>query len=155
MKQSILFAIFAGVLWGVGGYFEKAGLRELGIPPIAGITIRTFVALILLGLISVSSWKMIQEPSNYFAWLKIIIGGGIIAGSIGMWSFYTALSKSTNLGITLAIAFAMSPIAGTLFGLIKRTQDFNWKIAAGIILIVIGIVLVQLSHESTTNYMKD
>ncbi len=35
MKQSILFAIFAGVLWGVGGYFEKAGLRDLGISPIA------------------------------------------------------------------------------------------------------------------------
>lgn len=147
MKQYILFAILAGIFWGVGGYFEKAGLRDMGMPPIAGITIRTFVALIILGLISISSWNLIQNPSNYKAWLMIIIGGGIVAGSFGMWSFYAALSKSENLGVTLAIAFAMSPVAGTLLGLLKGTQQFNWKIGIGILFIVIGIVLVQLSHK--------
>lgn len=78
----------------------------------------------------------------------IIIGGGIIAGSLGMWSFYTALSKSENLGVTLAIAFAMSPIAGTILGLLKGTQELNLKIAIGILLIVIGIVLIQISHKT-------
>jgi transporter family protein len=147
MKQYILFAILAGIFWGVGGYFEKAGLKEMGMPPIAGITVRTFVALIILGLISISSWSLIQNPLNYKAWFMIIIGGGIIAGSFGMWSFYAALSKSENLGVTLAIAFAMSPIAGTLLGLLRGTQQLNWKIAIGILLIVVGIVLVQLSHK--------
>ena len=148
MKQYILFAILAGVLWGVGGYFEKAGMREMGMPPIAGITIRTLVALIILGLISLSSWNLIQNPSNTKAWLMLIIGGGIIAGSFGMWSFYTALVKSENLGVTLAVAFALSPVAGTLLGLIKGTQELNWKISSGILFIVIGIVLVQLSHKT-------
>jgi len=148
MKQYILFAILAGVLWGVGGYFEKAGMREMGMPPIAGITIRTLVALIILGLISLSSWNLIQNPSNTKAWLMLIIGGGIIAGSFGMWSFYTALVKSENLGVTLAVAFALSPVAGTLLGLIKGTQELNWKISIGILFIVIGIVLVQLSHKT-------
>ncbi len=147
MKQYILFAILAGAFWGIGGYFEKAGLKELGIPPIAGITIRTFVAMLILGLISISSWNAIKNPSNIGAWLMIIIGGGIIAGSLGMWSFYAALAKSENLGVTLAIAFAMSPIAGTVLGLIKGTQEINWRIAIGILLIVIGIVLIQLSHR--------
>ena len=147
MKQYILFAILAGAFWGIGGYFEKAGLKELGIPPIAGITIRTFVAMLILGLISISSWNAIKNPSNIAAWLMIIIGGGIIAGSLGMWSFYAALAKSENLGVTLAIAFAMSPIAGTVLGLIKGTQEINWRIAIGILLIVIGIVLIQLSHR--------
>ncbi|MCX8151401.1 MAG: EamA family transporter, partial [Candidatus Bathyarchaeota archaeon] len=122
-------------------------LRLMGIPPIAGITIRTFVALVVLGLISISSWKMIQNPSNINAWLMIIIGGGIIAGSLGMWSFYAALSKSENLGVTLAIAFAMSPIAGTLLGILKGTQEMNFKIFMGIVLIICGIVLIQLSHK--------
>ncbi len=147
MKPYILFAILAGAFWGIGGYFEKAGLKEMGLPPIAGITLRTFVALIFLGLLSISSWKMIQNPNNVNAWLMIIIGGGIIAGSLGMWSFYTALAKSENLGVTLAIAFAMSPIAGTLLGLIRGTQELNLKIAIGILLIVLGIVLIQLSHK--------
>jgi len=147
MKQYVLFAILAGTLWGVGGYFEKAGLREMGIPPIAGITLRTLVALIVLGLLSISAWSSIQNPHNIKAWLMIIIGGGIIAGSLGMWSFYTSLAKSENLGVTLAIAFAFSPIAGTVLGIIKGTQELNWKIAGGIILIVVGIILIQLSHS--------
>lgn len=147
MKQYIFYAILAGIFWGVGGYFEKAGMREMGMPPIAGITVRTFVALLILGLVSLSSWSLIQNPYNTKAWLMMIIGGGIIAGSFGMWSFYTALVKSENLGVTLAVAFAMSPVAGTLLGLIKGTQELNWKITTGILLIVIGIVLVQLSHK--------
>ncbi len=147
MKQYIFFAILAGIFWGVGGYFEKAGLKEMGIPPVAGITIRTLVALIFLGLLSISSWNMIQHPTNYKALLMIIIGGGIVAGTLGMWSFYVSLAKSENLGVTLAVAFAMSPISGTLLGLLKGTQDFNWKVVIGILLIVSGIILVQLSHK--------
>jgi len=147
MKQYIFYSILAGIFWGVGGYFEKAGMREMGMPPIAGITVRTLVALIILGLISISSWSLIQNPSNTKAWLMMIIGGGIIAGSLGMWSFYTALVKSENLGVTLAIAFAMSPVAGTILGLLKGTQEMNWKISVGILLIIFGIVLVQLSHK--------
>lgn len=148
MKQYILFAVLAGAFWGIGGYFEKAGLKAMGMPPITGITLRTLVALITLGIISLPSWKLIQNPSNLSAWLMIIIGGGIIAGSLGMWSFYSALAKSENLGVTLAIAFAMSPIAGTLVGIIKGTQEINLKIAVGILLIIFGIVLIQLSHKS-------
>lgn len=147
MRQYILFAILAGAFWGIGGYFEKAGLKAMGMPPITGITLRTLIALLILGIISIPSWKLIQNPSNTSAWLMIIIGGGIVAGSLGMWSFYAALAKSENLGVTLAIAFAMSPIAGTLLGIIKGTQEINLKIVVGILLIVAGIVLVQLSHK--------
>ncbi len=148
MKPYILFAILAGVAWGLGGYFEKAGLKAMGIPPIAGITLRTFVALILLGVLSIPAWKEIANPADWKAWLMIIIGGGIIAGSLGMWSFYSALAASENLGITLAIAFAFSPIAGTLFGLFRGDQPMDWKIAVGLIAIVIGIVLIQLSRTA-------
>lgn len=149
MRSSILFAVLAGVAWGVGGYFEKAGLRSLGLPPIAGITLRTFVALIILGLLSLPAWKHVGHSSNMNAWLMIIIGGGIVAGSLGMWSFYSSLSLSENLGITLAVAFACSPLAGTCLGLIRGDQPFNPKIALGIMAIVTGIVLIQLSHSPT------
>jgi uncharacterized membrane protein len=44
----LLFAMLAGLAWGIGGYFEKADLRDLGIPPIAGITLRTAITLGLL-----------------------------------------------------------------------------------------------------------
>ena len=147
MKPYVAFAILAGVAWGLGGYFEKAGLRAMGIPPIAGITLRTLVALVLLGLLSLPSWKAIANPSDAKAWLMIIIGGGIIAGSLGMWSFYSSLSLSENLGTTLALAFAFSPLTGTVVGLIRGDQHLDVRLALGLIAIVAGIVLVQLSHS--------
>ncbi len=148
MKQYVLFAVLAGIAWGVGGYFEKAGLRALGIPPIAGITLRTAVALLVLGLISIPAWKSIASPANTQAWIMIIVGGGIVAGSLGMWSFYTALSTSENLGVTLAIAFAFSPLAGTVLGLIKGDQQIDVRIGLGLTAMVIGIVLLQLGPHS-------
>jgi transporter family protein len=147
MRPYLLFAMLAGITWGVGGYFEKAGLRELGLPPIAGITLRTAVALVILGVLSVPAWKTVGHPGDLRAWLMIAIGGGIVAGSLGMWSFYAALARSENLGVTLAIAFAFSPIAGTLLGVVRRTQPLDLRIGLGLLAIIGGIVLIQLAQR--------
>jgi transporter family protein len=147
MRPYLLFAMMAGICWGLGGYFEKAGLRAIGLAPIAGIALRTAVAVVVLGLLSIPAWKGIAYTSNTTAWLMIIVGGGIVAGSLGMWSFYSALSLSENLGVTLAIAFAFSPIAGTAVGLVRGDQPMDVRTAAGLVAIVAGIVLLQLGHK--------
>jgi transporter family protein len=147
MRPYIVFAIIAGCAWGVGGYFEKAGLKAVGIPPIAGITLRTVVAAILLGLVSIPAWKSIEHPSDSNGWMMIIIGGGLVAGSIGMWSFYSSLAVSENLGVTLAIAFALSPIAGTCAGLLAGNQHADIRTIVGLVAIILGIILVQMSHK--------
>lgn len=146
MKSYVLFAILAGIAWGIGGYFEKAGLRAIGLPPIAGITLRTAVALVALGLVSIPAWKGIAIAGNTNAWLMIVIGGGIVAGSLGMWSFYTSLSHSENLGVTLALAFAFSPLAGTVFGLFRGDQQMDLRLGLGLAAIIVGIVLLQTGH---------
>lgn len=146
MRSSVLLAVMAGVAWGVGGYFEKAGLRAVGLPPIAGITVRTAVALVLLGALSLPAWKLVAHPSDRAGWLMLVLGGGVVAGTLGMWCFYGAISATTNLGVTLAIAFACSPLAGTLVGVVRRDQPLDLRTALGMAAIVVGIVLVQLGR---------
>jgi len=146
MRASMIFAVLAGIAWGVGGYFEKAGLRHLGMPPIAGITVRTAVAFVLLGLLSLPTWKLVQHPGDRQAWMMLVLGGGLVAGAFGMWSFYKALSLSQNLGITLALAFALSPLAGTLLALWRREQPMNLRLAVGLLLVIAGIVALQLER---------
>ncbi|HEX9615748.1 MAG TPA: EamA family transporter [Bacteroidota bacterium] len=148
MKSYVLYAALAGIAWGVGGYFEKAGLRAVGIPPIAGITLRTAVALVVLGLVSIPAWKSIAPGVNPNAWLMIIVGGGVVAGSLGMWSFYASLSQTENLGVTLALAFAFSPVAGTLVGLVRGDQEIDLRLGLGLAAIVLGIILLQLEHSA-------
>ena len=150
MKPYIVYAILAGVAWGVGGYFEKAALQRLGLPPIAGIALRTALAVFILGLVSIPAWKSIQHPSDTRAWIMIIVAGGIVAGSIGMWAFYAAIASSENLGVTLAIAFALAPLAGTLVGLARGTQHVDLRIGVGLAAIILGIVLLQTATRAPT-----
>jgi transporter family protein len=146
MRNAMIYAALAGTAWGVGGYFEKAGLRALGWPPLVGITLRTAVALAILGLLSASSWRALQVPrASWGGWAMVVLGGGVLAGSLGMWCFYAALARSDNLGATLAVAFALSPVAGTLLGLARGTQPLDARSAAGLVAIVAGIVLLELS----------
>lgn len=153
MRESMVFAVLAGAAWGAGGYFEKAGLRLMSLPPLAGITVRTAVALLLLGALSVPVWKSVSLAGNGRAWLMLILGGGVVAGAAGMWSFYKALSLSENLGVTLALAFACSPLAGTALGLWKGDQPMNFRTALGLVTILLGIVILQLGkvHHAPTH----
>jgi drug/metabolite transporter (DMT)-like permease len=148
MRSSLWLAVLAGVAWGVGGYFEKAGLRTLGMPPIAGITVRTAVAFVILGSLSLPAWKLVAHPDQRWGWLLLVAGGGIVAGSLGMWAFYAALASTTHLGVTLAVAFACSPLAGTLVAVLRREQLLDLRTALGMGAIVLGIVLVQLGRGS-------
>lgn len=148
MFDYILYAMLAGFAWGLGGFFEKAGLQALKLPPIAGITLRTVIALVVLGTLSIPAWKQIGNPGDWKAWLMIAVGGGVIAGSLGMWSFYSSLSVTQNLGVTLAVAFSFSPLTGTVVGLLEGSQSMNLKIALGLVAMITGIVLIQTSHHT-------
>jgi len=50
--KPVVFAILTAICWSVGGFFEKKGLHMGNLSPVMGITIRTAVALIILGIAS-------------------------------------------------------------------------------------------------------
>lgn len=146
MRSYLVYAALAGIAWGAGGYLEKTGLRRLGLPPLAGIALRTAVALAVLGLLSLPLWRKARAVDPAALWL-IAIGGGVVAGSLGMWSFYQSLATTESLGASLAVAFALSPVAGTLIGVARREQPMDIRTAAGLLAILAGIVLLQVARR--------
>ncbi len=52
-------ALLTAAAWGFGGYFEKKGLHLGNLPPQLGITIRTSVALVILGAIRAPHWRAV------------------------------------------------------------------------------------------------
>lgn len=64
MPLYVLYAVLAGIAWGVGGYFEKAGLKEIGLPPIVGISLRKAITLVILGLISIPAWQAVNKSAG-------------------------------------------------------------------------------------------
>lgn len=136
-----LFALLTAIAWGVGSYFEKKGLLMGNLAPQVGITIRTFVALFILSLVSVSQWKTIPQAGPK-ALLYLVIGGGVLAGSVGLLLFYMAI-KSAPLGRVMPIAFT-SPLFGALLGFLLANEPITIKSIVGILLTVGGIVLLTI-----------
>jgi bacterial/archaeal transporter family protein len=136
-----VFAIFTAIAWGVGGYFEKKGLSLGNLSPQVGITIRTATALIILGAVSFPQWKMIPQAGPK-ALLYMIIGGGVVAGAVGMLCFYTAL-KGAPLTRVMPIAFT-SPFFGALMGLILGGEVLSLRTVIGMLMTIGGIIILTV-----------
>ena len=134
------FALITAIAWGVGGFFEKRGLSLGNLTPQVGITIRTAVALVVLGAVSFPHWKSIPEAGPK-ALLMLVIGGGVVAGSIGMLSFYMALSGASSLTQVMPIAFT-SPLFSAIVGLIFQTEKLTWQTVLGMVLTIAGIAVL-------------
>jgi bacterial/archaeal transporter family protein len=137
-----LFALLTAIAWGVGGYFEKKGLHLGNLSPQVGITIRTAVALVILAIVSFPQWKTIPMAGSK-ALLYMIIGGGVVAGSVGMLCYYIAINGAP-LGKVMPIAFT-SPLFGALMGIIFSGEAITFKTVAGIVLTVGGIILLTIA----------
>ncbi|GIV65939.1 MAG: EamA family transporter [Chloroflexota bacterium] len=140
MKPQV-FALLAAICWGVGGYFEKKGLHLGNLSPTMGITLRTLIAFILLAAVSFPQWKTLPMAGSK-ALLYMIIGGGIVAGAVGMLCFYTAI-KGAPLSRVMPIAFT-SPLFGALMGLIFGGEPFTLKTILGMSLTIGGIILLTI-----------
>jgi len=137
-----LLALLTALAWGIGGYFEKKGLHLGHLSPEMGITIRTAVALIILGAVSFPQWKTVAQAGSQ-ALLMMVVGGGIVAGSIGMLCFYAAI-KGAPLGQVMPIAFT-SPLFGALMGVILGGEPLTAKTIIGTVLTIAGIVVLTLA----------
>lgn len=141
MKPQLL-ALLTAIAWGVGGYFEKKGLILGNLSPQMGITIRTAVALIILGVVSYPQWKTLPQAGPK-AILYMVVGGGVVAGAVGMLCFYAAI-KGAPLGKVMPIAFT-SPLFGALMGIILGGEPLTFKTILGMLMTIGGIILLTFA----------
>ncbi len=135
-----LFALLTAMAWGIGGYFEKKGLHMGNLSPQIGITIRTAVALAILGAVSFPQWKTVLNAGPR-ALTMMVVGGGVVAGSVGMLAFYAALKGAASLNQVMPIAFT-SPLFGALMAVALGGDKLTWQTGIGMVLTVAGIMLI-------------
>jgi len=140
--RPFVFALLTAAAWGIGGYFEKRGLLLGGLSPQIGITLRTATAVILLGAISAPQWKTIASAGTR-PLLYVILGGGVLAGAIGMFCFYAAI-KGGSLSQVMPIAFT-SPLFGVALAMAFGGEPVTAKGLVGMALTVGGIALLSSS----------
>jgi len=137
----LLFALLTALAWGVGGYFEKKGLHLGSLSPQVGIALRTAVALLVLGAVSFPEWRTVPQAGTR-ALVYMVVGGGVVAGSVGMLSFYAAI-RGAPLSRVMPIAFT-APLFGALMGMALGGEPLTLKTVVGTLLTVGGIALLTL-----------
>ena len=105
--KPILLAVAAGLCWGIGEACTRSALHDGRVGPFSALMVRTIVAL---PVILLAWWLMVkgagglqaEPPINQMdasAWVKIIVGSGLLAGALGIIFFYAALSMLSLIHI--------------------------------------------------------
>lgn len=135
----LVLALITAMAWGIGGYFEKKGLHAGALSPAVGATLRTVVALAVLAVASGSELRQLASaPPKALA--SIVLGGGIVAGGIGILAFYAAI-KGGSLQQVMPVAFT-SPLFGAAAAILLGGEELSPRTAAGMVLTLAGIALI-------------
>lgn len=149
--KPILLAIAAGLCWGIGEACTRSALHDGRVGPFTALMIRTLIAL---PVILLAWWLMLKgagglhvEPPvgemNASAWVKIIVGSGLLAGALGIIFFYGALSIG-ELSVVKPIAFALAPAIAVLLGWLVLGESMTPRKGIAIVLIITGVVLLTV-----------
>jgi bacterial/archaeal transporter family protein len=148
--QAILFAVLAGLCWGVGEIFSKKALNTGMVGPMTVLLVRTLTTLPLAAIayaVSMSVWKW--ERPNWTSnatpqvWLMLTLGSGLLAGFAGVFFFYMGLaSPGGDISRIRPIAFALSPATAVVLGWIMLGEPMSLRKLISCTLIIIGIVLL-------------
>lgn len=147
--KAVLFAVAAGLFWGVGEVFTKAVLHTKQIGPVTAIAVRSTIALPILWLVYllvVKAGRM--EPPNWAhaapstLW-KLALGSGLLAGAGGMVCFYTALNFG-DVSRVKPIAFALAPATAVIIGWLLLGEPMSARKGAAVALILTGVVLLGI-----------
>ena len=134
------WAVLAALSFGLGSLLEKRGLNIGGFSPVMGTTIRTTFSLLLLLGLSFPFWGQVRMAGIKSISL-IAIGGGILAGGLGIMFLYTGL-KTGNLSTVMTITFCVAPVITTALGYFVLHEKLTLVQLIGIVLCVTGAALV-------------
>lgn len=146
--KAILFAVLAGLCWGVGELFSKSVLHTGRVGPITVAAVRAAVALPALWIAYYWAVHIAKiEPSDWTkagtgTLLKLILGTGLIAGSLALIFFYAALNFG-EISVVKPIAFALAPAIAFALAVPIFHEQLTARKIAGLALIIAGVVLLS------------
>lgn len=141
------YAVLTAICWAFGSYLEKKGVKEGSFTPAMGVTIRTYFSLIFLSFLSYPYWGEIKN-AGIKPILYIVIGGGLIAGCLGITFLYSGL-KGGHMATILAIAFCLTPLLGAIIGYFFLNENISKIQIVGIILCVTGAAITVFNRQVT------
>jgi len=139
-RQGLFFALLGALCWGMAPIFAKLGLTK--VPPLIGISVRTFIiAFVIIGVLAVSGSmkELAQLDAKSLLFLAV---EGLLGGLIGHFFYFKAVklweaSKATPIVATY-------PLIAFVLAVLFLGEKLTLAKGAGAILIVAGILLLGL-----------
>ena len=143
-----VFAVLAGLSWGIGEVFTRAALHTREITPLAAIAVRSSVALPILWAVwlvarmaaPADTPVLLERASSGTIW-RLVLGSGLLAGAAGMAFFYAALAGA-EVSRVKPIAFGLAPATAVLVGWMVLGEPLTAAKLLGLVLVLAGIVLL-------------
>lgn len=154
--KPIVFALLAGLCWGVGEVLTKQVLASKAIGPLTVVCVRILACVplaILLYLVVHAALK--SEPAQWYKadaalLAKLLIGPALLAGFGGVLFFYLGIA-SGSISVVKPIAFTLAPALAAIIGWLVLREAMSVQKAAGIACTLLGVVLIATSgHHSPT-----
>jgi transporter family protein len=135
----ILLLIVTTLLWGFTPILEKVALTK--VDPLVGVTIRS--ALVTAGLFVltflVGKGKALMEVDGRS--FLLFGASGMMAGLLGMWTYYAALKmEATSKIVPIAASY---PLVTALLSVLILREEVTLPRVVGTAFIVIGIWFVK------------
>jgi len=151
--NAILFAIAAGLFWGVGEVCAKAVLHTHKVGPFLAVAIRTSLALPIIWLAYFIAKRLAPDGAgkglstgenalNAKEWLLLLGGSGVLAGAFAMIAFYIAISMG-EVSKMKPIAFSIAPATAVLLGAAFLHEPLTMRKAIAVVIILAGVVLLS------------
>lgn len=135
----ILLLIVTTLLWGFTPILEKVALTK--VDPLVGVTVRS--ALVTAGLFIltflVGKGKALMEVDGRS--FLLFGASGMMAGLLGMWTYYAALKmEATSKIVPIAASY---PLVTALLSVLILREEVTLPRVIGTAFIVIGIWFVK------------
>jgi len=148
--KAVMFAVLAGLCWGVGEVCTKSVLHSGKVGPLTAIAVRSTVALPVIWFVWLlakdGAFGSAPEPRQWMSadrsvLLKLVLGSGLVAGAAAMVFFYLAL-KFGPVSQVKPIAFCIAPAVAVLLGWTLLGESMDVRKAVAVVLILSGVVLL-------------
>lgn len=131
--------LLTAILWGASPILEKTGLRNTS--PLIALTIRSVGVAVIL-LIMLSCMGKLKELFSVEGKTVILFTiSGIMAGLLGMWTYFGALKAgATSKIVPIAASY---PLITVFLSILILREGVTLVRLAGTLLIIAGIWLVK------------
>jgi uncharacterized membrane protein len=144
IETGILFAVMAGVLWGIGPALLKKGIAHSNVST-ATLVMQIVTVVTLSAIAGIRGEFLAAELPLSAFWA--FVGAGSVGASFGKIFYYKGIDK---VGASKSVSIKnSSPILTTFLGMLFLGEEVTLFIAAGVVLIVLGILLLTRMEGRT------